>query len=188
MSDLRAVVVNCTLKRSPERSHTQGLIDVSTHIMRTNGVEVDEVRAIDHDIEDALRAGVIGEDDLPAGDVAVLGGTTSERLATLVTDVVAASAGGDRIRQSEEVGAAFLRLRRFMFQNVYLAPPASHEAERARGVVRSLFRWYLEHPAMLPPSEEPDAVTRVTDFVAGMTDRYALRTYRDIFEPKEGPL
>ena len=87
-----------------------------------------------------------------------------------------------------EVGAAFLRLRRFMFQRVYLAPPASLEAERARGVVRSLFRWYLEHPEMLPASEEPDPVTRVTDFVAGMTDRYALRTYRDIFEPKEGPL
>jgi dGTP triphosphohydrolase len=55
-------------------------------------------------------------------------------------------------------------------------------------VVRSLFRWYLEHAEMLPASEEPDPVTRVSDFVAGMTDRYALRTYRDIFEPKEGPL
>ena len=149
---------------------------------------LDRVAYVNHDIEDALRAGVIQEGDLPVDEVAVLGRTTSERLTTLVTDVVVASAEGDRIRQSREVGAAFLRLRRFMFQSVYLAPPASHEAERARGVVRSLFRWYLEHPEMLPASEEPDPVTRVTDFVAGMTDRYALRTYRDIFEPKEGPL
>ncbi len=149
---------------------------------------LDRVAYVNHDIEDALRAGVIREEDLPADEVAVLGLTTSERLTALVTDVVAASADGDRIRQSDAVGSAFLRLRRFMFQNVYLAPPASHEAERARGVVRSLFRWYLEHPEMLPASDEPDAVTRVTDFVAGMTDRYALRTYRDIFEPKEGPL
>jgi dGTPase len=149
---------------------------------------LDRVAYVNHDIEDALRAGVIQEGDLPGDEVAILGGTTSERLTTLVTDVVVASAEGDRIRQSREVGAAFLRLRRFMFQSVYLAPPASHEAERARGVVRSLFRWYLEHPEMLPASEEPDPVTRVTDFVAGMTDRYALRTYRDIFEPKEGPL
>ncbi|MGE3235297.1 MAG: deoxyguanosinetriphosphate triphosphohydrolase [Thermoleophilia bacterium] len=149
---------------------------------------LDRVAYVNHDIEDALRAGVIREGDLPADEVAVLGATTSERLTALVADVVDASAEGDRIRQSQEVGAAFLRLRRFMFQNVYLAPPASHEAERARGVVRSLFRWYLEHPGSLPASEEPDPVTRVTDFVSGMTDRYALRTYRDIFEPKEGPL
>ena len=149
---------------------------------------LDRVAYVNHDIEDALRAGVIREEDLPADEVAVLGGTTSQRLTALVADVVDASADGDRIRQSDEVGAAFLRLRRFMFQNVCLAPPASHEAERARGVVRSLFRWYLEHPEMLPASEEADPVTRVTDFVAGMTDRYALRTYRDIFEPKEGPL
>jgi dGTPase len=151
---------------------------------------LDRVAYVNHDIEDALRAGVIGEADLPEPEVAVLGRTTSERLTTLVTDVVEASAGSgaERIRQSDEVGAAFLRLRRFMFQRVYLAPPASQEAERARGVVRSLFRWYLEHPEKLPASGDEDPVTRVTDFVAGMTDRYALRTYRDIFEPKEGPL
>ena len=151
---------------------------------------LDRVAYVNHDIEDALRAGVIREADLPEEEVAVLGRTTSERLTTLVTDVVEASAadGADRIRQSDDVGAAFLRLRKFMFQHVYLAPPASHEAERARGVVRSLFRWYLEHPEKLPATGDADPVTRVTDFVAGMTDRYALRTYRDIFEPKEGPL
>lgn len=149
---------------------------------------MDRIAYVNHDIEDALRAGVISERDLPPDEVAALGTTTSERLTTLVADTVATSAEGDEIRQSPETGAAFLRLRRFMFQNVYLAPPASAEADRAQGVVQALFAWFLDHPDRLPPAREEDLVTRVTDFVAGMTDRYALRVYREIFMPSEGPL
>lgn len=149
---------------------------------------MDRIAYVNHDIEDALRAGVIADADLPAAEVAILGSTTSERLTTLVSDTVTASAGADHIRQSPAIGASFLRLRRFMFQNVYLAPPASLEADRARGVVQALFAWYLDHPELLPPAPEPDLVKRVTDFVAGMTDRYALRLYRETFMPSEGPL
>jgi dGTPase len=149
---------------------------------------MDRIAYVNHDIEDALRAGVIASGDLPGGEVAALGATTSERLTTLVVDTVEASRDRDEIRQSPEVGAAFLRLRAYMFRNVYLAPPASHEADRARGVVQALFRRYHERPELLPPSPEPDLVTRVTDFVAGMTDRYALRVYREAFMPREGPL
>ncbi len=149
---------------------------------------MDRIAYVNHDIEDALRAGVITDADLPRGEVAILGSSTSERLTTLVADVVSNSAEGDRIRQSPEIGTAFLRLRKFMFQEVYLAPPASDEADRARGVVQALFRWYLDHPRFLPASAEPDPVRRVTDFVAGMTDRYALRLYRERFMPSEGPL
>jgi dGTPase len=149
---------------------------------------MDRIAYVNHDIEDALRAGVITDADLPEAETAVLGVTTSERLTTLVADVVTHSAEGDRIRQSPDIGGAFLRLRKFMFQNVYLAPPAADEAHRARGVVQALFAWFLEHPEELPPAPEPDLVRRVTDFVAGMTDRYALRLYRDTFMPSEGPL
>lgn len=149
---------------------------------------MDRIAYVNHDIEDALRAGVITDADLPEAETAVLGLTTSERLTTLVADVVTHSAEGDRIRQSPDIGGAFLRLRKFMFQNVYLAPPAADEAHRARGVVQALFGWFLEHPEELPPAPEPDLVRRVTDFVAGMTDRYALRLYRDTFMPSEGPL
>jgi dGTPase len=149
---------------------------------------MDRIAYVNHDIEDAQRAGVIAPGDLPAAEVAVLGATTSQRLTTLVSDCVRASADGDEIRLSPEIGSAFLRLRRFMFQEVYLAPPASDEAERAGGVVRALFRWYTEHPEMLPAAAEADPVRRVTDFVAGMTDRYALRRYREAFLPREGPL
>ncbi len=149
---------------------------------------LDRVAYVNHDIEDALRAGVIAHGDLPAEDVAALGATTSERLTTLVADVVDATGEGDEIRQSPEIGAAFLRLRRFMFQRVYLAPPASDEADRARNVVQALFRHFHDRQELMPPSPEPDPVTRATDFVAGMTDRYALRVYVEAFMPREGPL
>ena len=125
---------------------------------------------------------------MPADEVAVLGETTSRRLATLVADVVEATGEGGEVRQSADVGAAFLRLRAFMFRSVYLAPPASLEAERAGGLVRALFTRLHESPDLLPPSPEADLVARVTDFVAGMTDRYALRAYAEAFMPREGPL
>ncbi|MEQ8833354.1 MAG: deoxyguanosinetriphosphate triphosphohydrolase [Miltoncostaeaceae bacterium] len=149
---------------------------------------MDRVAYVNHDIEDALRAGVIAEADMPARELTLLGRTTSERLTTLVGDVVRASADGDSIRQSPEVGRSFLRLRAFMFERVYHVAPASSEAERARGVVRRLFEWFEAHPDEMPASPEADPVRRVTDHIAGMTDRYALRVYRQIFLPREGPI
>lgn len=150
---------------------------------------VDRIAYVNHDIEDAISAGVLREEDLPAAEIAVLGDTTTRRLTRLVGDIVDHSRDGAVIRLSQEVGAAFLRLRKFMFQNVYLASPANDESERARGVVQSLFLWFHDHPEALPPSPtEADPVRRVTDHVAGMTDRYALRAYRTIFMPREGPL
>jgi dGTPase len=143
---------------------------------------------VNHDIEDAIRAGVLREERLPADEIAVLGATTSDRLTTLVSDVVAATGDRDEIRQSPEVGAAFRRLRAFMFREVYLGAPAGEESARARGVVQALFDHYAGRPELLPPAPEPDPVTRVVDFVAGMTDRYALRLYREAFLPREGPL
>ncbi len=155
---------------------------------------VDRIAYVNHDIEDAVRAGVLDPADLPAGEIAILGRTTSERLTCLVGDIVDASRDRDVIGQSREVGQSFLRLRRFMFQNVYLAPPASSESGRARGVVQALFAWYLEHPEHLPARPtgsllvDDDDARRAADFVAGMTDRYALRVYRQTFMPREGPL
>ncbi len=150
---------------------------------------VDRIAYVNHDIEDAISAGVLSADDLPAPEIAVLGDTTTRRLTLLVADIVEHSSDGDVIRQSPEVGQAFLSLRKFMFQNVYLASPANDESERARGVVQSLFTWFHDHPEALPPTPAADdLVQRVTDHVAGMTDRYALRVYRDVFMPREGPL
>ncbi len=149
---------------------------------------VDRIAYVNHDIEDALRAGILTPGDLPGPEIAVLGDTTSSRLTTLVQDIVRMSAEGEVIRQSDEVGEAFRALRRFMFDNVYLAAPASGESARARGVVQALFDHHLAHPGLLPAGGDPDPVTRVTDYVAGMTDRFALRAYREAFMPREAPL
>ena len=149
---------------------------------------VDRIAYVNHDIDDAIRARIIAPSDLPAQEIAVLGGTTSERITRLVTDIVDTSADGEVIEQSDEVGEAFRSLRKYMFDEVYLASPAADEAERARYVVQGLVRAYIADPDLMPPGGDPDPVTRVTDFVSGMTDRYALRVHRELFVPHEGPL
>lgn len=149
---------------------------------------VDRVAYVNHDIDDALRAGLLSESDLPREELAVLGRTTSERITRLVTDLVEQSRDADRIQHSREVGMAFLALRKFMFDRVYLASPAADEASRARSVVRGLMTHYLDHPEEIPGEGDPDEVARAVDFVAGMTDRYALRAFRRAFMPSEGPL
>lgn len=149
---------------------------------------VDRIAYVNHDIDDAMRAGIITGADLPAHEIAILGASTSERITTLVTDIVRASADGDAIRQSDEVGEAFRSLRAYMFREVYLASPAADEAQRARYVVQALVRAHLDDPSLLPPAGDGDVVTRVTDHVSGMTDRYALRAHAQLFVPHEGPL
>jgi dGTPase len=149
---------------------------------------VDRIAYVNHDIEDAVRAGALSADDLPAAELEVLGATGSERLTTLIGDIVETSRSSERIAQSPPVSQAFLRLRKFMFDRVYLGPSAREEAERAKGVVTALFHWLLEHPEQLPAGGETDPVSRVADYVAGMTDRFALRLYRETFMPHEGLL
>jgi dGTPase len=149
---------------------------------------VDRVAYVNHDIEDAIRAGILDAGELPVAELAVLGYTTGERISRLVGDIVESSRDRDAITQSDEVGQAFRDLRAFMFERVYLAPPNSDEADRARGVVRALFELFSASPELVPPSVETDPVARVTDFVSGMTDRYALRAYRDAFLPRDAPI
>lgn len=149
---------------------------------------VDRIAYVNHDIDDAVRAGIIAGSDLPRAEIAVLGESTSQRITCLVTDIVSTSSDADRIEQSDEVGEAFRSLRAFMFREVYLASPAADEAGRARNVVQALVRAYLDDPSLLPPGGDDDVVTRVIDHVSGMTDRYALRAHRDLFVPHEGPL
>jgi dGTPase len=126
---------------------------------------VDRVAYINHDIDDALRYGILGEGDLPADEIAVLGDTGSSRIDRLVHDIVEASEGVDDIRQSAEVGEAMLSLRAFMFERVYLGPQAAPEHDRAHDVVRAIF----DHLA-----ERGDHADGIVDYIAGMTDRFAL--------------
>ena len=142
---------------------------------------VDRVAYINHDIDDAVRAGIISESDLPTDEIESLGATGAERVDALVQDMVERSRAAGDIEQSEEVGGAMLRLRKFMFDRVYLGAEARGEQERARRALSALFEHYLAHPEELPsPDPEADPLQRVTDYLAGMTDRYCLTTYENL--------
>jgi dGTPase len=135
---------------------------------------VDRVAYINHDIDDAVRARVIAPADLPAEEIQLLGERGSKRIDTLVHDIVEASAIAGDIVQSDEIGRAMLSLRAFMFDRVYLGPAAADQRAIAEATVKRLFGQLLEHPEELPPDGSGDIPQRVTDYIAGMTDRFAL--------------
>ena len=143
---------------------------------------VDRIAYINHDIDDAVRAGVLSEASLPREEIAVLGDTGSRRIDTLVHDLVDHSAEAGDIVQGEVVGPAMLRLRTFMFEHVYLGPAARAEHAKIERVMRGLFDWFCEHPDELPPGESLE--NRVIDYLAGMTDRFAIRAWEARFVPR----
>jgi len=144
---------------------------------------VDRIAYINHDIDDALRAGVLRFDDLPGAEIELLGTTGSERIERLVSDLLERSEAEGDIVQGEEVGAAMLRLREFMFENVYLAPDAQREKPRIEHMLHALFDHYAVE---LPPPAVPDATEeqRVVDWLAGMTDRFAVREFAKLSLPQ----
>jgi dGTPase len=147
---------------------------------------VDRVAYINHDIDDALRAGILRQRDLPAEEIELLGPTGSARIDTLVRDIVEHSVGAAEIRQGREVGGAMMRLRKFMFERVYLGPQARGEHGRVQGTMRGLFAHYLLHPAELPsPDPAADELQRVTDYIAGMTDRFCIAKFTALTIPSE---
>jgi dGTPase len=148
---------------------------------------IDRVAYINHDIDDAIRAGLLGEDDLPREPIAVLGPTGSERIDALVHDMVEHSERAGEIVQGAEAGTAMAALRAFMFERVYLGAAVRAEHARIVNVVRTLFEHYAEHPELLPDgggAAGADLAERVTDYLAGMTDRYCIRAYTDLEVPR----
>jgi dGTPase len=150
---------------------------------------VDRVAYINHDIDDALRAGILRIDDLPPDALAVLGDTGPARIDALVGDLVTASARAGDIAQGGEAGAAMDALRTFMFERVYLGPVARREHAKVHTVIRALFDHYVDRPEELPdaggaPGATDDIPRRVTDWLAGMTDRYCLRAYTELTVPE----
>ena len=126
---------------------------------------VDRVAYINHDIDDAIRFGLLEPGDLPQEELDVLGPTGAKRIDTLVHDLVESSARAGDIVQGDEVGGAMLSLRAFMFERVYLGPHTRGEHERARTVVREIF----DH--LVARGDDPDAIV---GYLSGMTDRFAL--------------
>ncbi len=145
---------------------------------------MDRVAYINHDIDDAVRAGVLSPEDLPRGPIDVLGETGPRRIDTLVHDLVENSEAQNDIVQGVAVGAAMTELRDFMFEHVYLGPAATREHAKIRVVVQSLFDYYCAHPDEIPDSIPPgDVARRVTDYLAGMTDRFCIRTFEALSVP-----
>ena len=136
---------------------------------------VDRVAYINHDIDDAIRAGVLRFEDLPRAEIELLGARGSDRIETLVVDVLRHSEDAGDIVQGEEVGAAMLRLRQFMFEQVYLGPAAQRERPRIERMLRALFDHY---------ADELGDEQRVVDWLAGMTDRYAIREFENLSVPQ----
>ncbi|HVP02812.1 MAG TPA: deoxyguanosinetriphosphate triphosphohydrolase [Solirubrobacteraceae bacterium] len=148
---------------------------------------VDRVAYINHDIDDAVRAGVLREERLPPGPLAVLGRTGSQRIDALVHDLVEHSEPAGDIVQGEEAGAAMDELRAFMFEHVYLGPSARTEHARIERVIRTLFDHYAAQPDLIPDGGGvPGAGTgqRVLDYLAGMTDRYCIRVFERLTVPE----
>jgi dGTPase len=149
----------------------------------------DRIAYVNHDIDDAVRARVLEEADLPARPLLVLGTYHGARITTMVNDMIATSAERGEIAMSNHVWDAMMELRGYLFENVYFSARAKAEEPKAAAVVDALFHHYLANPIELPPDERPQdasqVVQAVVDYVAGMTDRFAIREYERLFVPKK---
>lgn len=150
----------------------------------------DKIAYINHDIDDAIRAQVLREEDIPGQYREILGGSTRSRLNTLIHNIIKNSMGKNEICMSEDVQRAMSGLRSFMFENVYKNPVAKGEENKARELLRRLFDYYMRHIELLPDylrammdaGESRDRV--VCDYIAGMTDQYAEAKFSEYFMPK----
>ena len=147
----------------------------------------DRIAYVNHDIDDAIRAGILSEGDLPDTTHAVLGPDHSSRIQTLVMDMVETSAAADDIRMSDSVWDAMMELRAFLFARVYTAPVVMAEVDKATRLVGALFDYYVAHTEEVPEEyraiAEGDDLSAVTDYVAGMTDRFAKNLFQQLFIP-----
>ncbi len=147
----------------------------------------DKVAYINHDIEDAIRAGVLSEADLPWDAVYILGRKKSERISTIIASIVENSI--DDIRMSPEVEKAHRILKQFMFDSVYTNPVAKGEEGKAQGIIEKLYQYYSDNvdklPAFFKEIADQDGVPRaVCDYISGMTDQFAVTQFKELFIPK----
>jgi len=151
----------------------------------------DVIAYVNHDIDDAIRAGIINEDDIPQELVQILGKWPSQRIDRMVEDVVKNSLKVElaRITLSSEIKEALGALRDFLYERVYYNPAAKSELRKTEKILRDLFEYLYSHPdEYIKPYPEGDPLERrVADFIAGMTDRYALGLYERLFFPRSWP-
>ena len=148
----------------------------------------DRIAYINHDIEDAIRAGILQESDLPQRAVETLGHATRERINTAITDIYTHSVGTDGVRMSEEVAKATFELRTFMFKNIYALTNKSMQ-DRAERMLTAMYEYFLMHTDRLPKQylklgESAPKEQIVCDYLSGMTDRYAINVFESLFIPE----
>lgn len=149
----------------------------------------DKIAYINHDIDDAIRGHILKEDELPLEYTKILGATTKERLNNMIHDMVNNSLDKDDIIMSDEMVVAMQEIRKFMFEHVYIDSKAKEHEDKAKNLVTQLYLYFDAHQYLLPPEyiqmidigEEPSRV--ICDYIAGMTDRYAVRKFMDLFIP-----
>jgi dGTPase len=149
----------------------------------------DRIAYINHDIDDALRAKILTNEDLPKELTGLLGNTPSERINTMVRSVIIESMDKDDVKMREDIQEATNKLRDFLFERVYYNHSAKAEEAKSRDVLEKMYTYYVKNYALLLPEYEPiissEGIDRaVCDYIAGMTDRYAISTYCNIFVPK----
>ena len=148
----------------------------------------DQIAYVNHDIDDAIRGGILTNEDIPRDIARVLGHSHRERIDTLVCDMIRVSREEGRILLSPKVDSALRDLRSFMFERVYRNPVAKGEESKAKDMLRRLYEYYYAHPEAIPQDFQPqlslDGMERtVCDYIAGMTDNYAVHKYTEIFVP-----
>ncbi len=149
----------------------------------------DIIAYLNHDLDDAMRAGVIKSSDIPSHFIEKLGNRHSKRINRMVRDVIFSTIKADyeKITVSEEIESLMYELRQFLFERVYYNPLVLQEAQKAKYIIEALYNYFLEHPHLLFGDVIPslrEVHRAVCDFIAGMTDRYALYTFEKIFMPK----
>ncbi len=149
----------------------------------------DRIAYINHDIDDAIRANILNEEDLPKECIDILGKTHGVRINNMIADVVGASNDYQSIRMSKEFADATLELRSFLFKNVYYGTAAQEEHDKAYGIVTTMFEYFMKNPDKMPDEykmsiEEFGTERIVCDYIAGMTDSYAISVFNDLFIPK----
>lgn len=148
----------------------------------------DQIAYVNHDIDDAIRAGILTAEDIPRDIAAILGENQRDRINTLVCDMIFTSREAGSICMTQEIQKALADLRSFMFARVYHNPVAKGEESKAKDMLQMLFRFYVDHPEQLPGDFQPqlsfDGLGRtVCDYIAGMTDNYAIEKFNEIFVP-----
>ncbi len=148
----------------------------------------DRIAYINHDIDDVLRAGVLKDDDLPKEEIKILGDNHSARINTMVRDMIFSSEGKDKITRSAKIEQATECLRTFLFNNVYIGSLGKKEESKAKRLIVNLFKYFIENPEQIPvefkhKENENDLQKIVIDYVAGMTDRYAINLGKELFIP-----